>query len=193
MKQYALLYGTYYVPDREGLLYRDGKVEPGLGVTPEEVFGSEAVGDHHGLVFVDTLDQQPPVPGNLATLTIETDYAEGIFFVNAHLRLKARGNGKPVPALSPPPEGSAPGSSLARRVPVQLTGIHLHGVLFVAGDIVMEGQPRLFGALVTGGRVMRASQTAGPFELWFNDDLRSGLVRGFPLVYVAPGTLQERS
>lgn len=189
MKQYAFLYGAYYGMDRNGLLYPNGIMETELGLTADEVFGSKSVGDHHGLVFVDTLDQRPPHGDNLGTLSLETEYAEGLFVVNAHVSLKPQGTGKSVPALSPPHEGS---SSLATRVPVQLTGVHLHGVLYVAGDVVVEGRPRIYGAVMAEGRLVGGSTTGGTLEIWYNDDLRSGLLRGMPLVYVAPGTWREQ-
>jgi len=189
MKKQAFLYGSYYTLERDGLLYRNGMVEPGFGRTTDEVFGSEAVGDHHGLVFVDTLDQRPPGADNLGTLSLETEYAEGLFVVNAHLHLKPKGNGKSVPVLSPPSEGM---SSLASRVPVELTGVHLQGALYTPGDLSFEGRPRLYGALVVGGKVTQSSEISGPLEVWYNYDLRSGLARGMPLVYVAPGTWLEK-
>jgi hypothetical protein len=34
--------------------------------------------------------------------------------------------------------------------------------------------------------------TSRPLEVWYNHDLRAGLMRGMPLVYVAPGTWYER-
>jgi len=188
MKQYAFFYGAYYGMDRNGLLYPNGIMETGLGMTADEVFGSQSVGDHHGLVFVDTLDQRSPHGDNLGTLTLETEYAEGLFVVNAHVSLKPKGTGKSVPTLSPPNEGS---SSLATRVPVQLTGMHLQGVLYAAGDVVVEGRPRIYGAVMAEGRVVGSSTNEETLEVWYNDDLRSGLLRGMPLVYVAPGTWRE--
>jgi hypothetical protein len=192
MKQYAWLYGSYFVPDWDGLLYRNGKVEPGLGLTPDSVFQSEAVGDHHGLVFVDTMDQRPPGPDNLGTLMLEVPYAEGIFIVNAHLNFKPKGPGRSVPVLSPPGEGAGSSGSLWTRIPVQLNGIHIQGVVYTAGDLRIEGQPRIYGALAVGGRVTGVSPTSGPLELWYNSDLRSGMVRGLPLVSIAPGTWLEQ-
>ncbi|OLD41658.1 MAG: hypothetical protein E6K58_12465 [Nitrospirae bacterium] len=189
MKKQALLYGSYYGLERDGLLYQNGRVEPGLGRTADEVFGSEAVGDHHGLVFVDTLDRRPPGTDNLGTLSLETEYAEGLFVVNAHLHLKPKGIGKSVPVLSPPGEGL---SSLGSRVPVELTGIHLQGVLYTPGDLTIEGRPRMYGALVVGGKVTQTSEVSGQLEIWYNYGLRSGIVQGMPLVYVAPGTWVEK-
>ncbi len=188
MKNHSLLFGSYYVLGRDGLLYRNGQIEPGLGLAAEEVLGAEFLGDNKGLVFIDTLDQRPPRPDNLGTLSLETSYAEGLFVVNAHVRLKPKGMGVSMSILSPPVEGS---SSPGTRIPVQLAGVHINGVLYVAGDVTLEGEPRVYGALVTGGQVRKGSETAGYLEAWYNHDLRSGLVQGVPLVYVAPGTWQE--
>ncbi|MEK7269068.1 MAG: hypothetical protein AAB093_06680, partial [Nitrospirota bacterium] len=121
--------------------------------------------------------------------SLETEYAEGLFVMNAHLHLKPKGTGKSVPVLSPPSEGM---SSLASRVPVELTGVHIQGALYTPGDLSFEGRPRLYGALVVGGKVTQSSEISGPLEVWYNYDLRSGLARGMPLVYVAPGTWLEK-
>src|SRR2546428_10615 len=52
-KDYAQRFGSYYVPDREGLLYRNGMTDPSHALTPSQVFGSQEVGDQRGLVFID--------------------------------------------------------------------------------------------------------------------------------------------
>ena len=187
MKKHAMAYGEVYVRERDGLLYRHGRIEPGLGVTLDSLMHSEMVGDHRGVVFVDTLDQQPPRADNLGTLSVEPDYAEGVFIINANLRVKPRGGGRAVTVLSPPSETMATGS----RLPVDLQGIHFSGVLSVAGELRFEGRPRLFGALMTGGSVIADGTGSGPLELWTDFELRFGLVRGIPLVFVAPGTWRE--
>ena len=189
LKKHAMVYGAYYVRDRDGLLYRNGRIQPGLGVSVDALFHSAAVGDHQGLVFVDTLDQQAPRADNLGSLTVETEYAEGLFIVNANLRLKPKGIGRAVPALSPPNEGStAPGG----RVPLELSGVHLRGVLSVAGDLTFEGRPRAFGGVMTGGQVIADGAGSDFMEVWADYELRHGLVRGMPLVFVAPGTWMEK-
>jgi hypothetical protein len=189
LKRQALLHGAYYARGPDGLFYRNGAMAHGTGRSAEEVFGSQSVGDHRGLVFVDTLDQMAPRPDNLGTITLETDYAEGIFLINAHVILKPKGAGQSVPALSPPAEGS---TSLGSRIPVELTGIHLRGVLLVAGHLSFEGQPRLYGGLVVGGKVMSLTGNGPQLEVWYDHDLRSGLMRGMPLVYQASGTWREQ-
>lgn len=188
LKQYAMRYGTYYVRDREGLFYRNGNLQPGLGIPAAQVFDSETVGDHRGLVFVDTLDQRAPHGENLGLVTLETEYAEGLFAINAHVRFKPKGAGKPVPALSPPPEGK---TSLATRIPVQLSGIHLQGMLYTAGDLIFEDAPRVYGAVAAGGQVVKAAENSQNLEVWYTYELKSGFVRGLPVVSVAPGTWQE--
>jgi hypothetical protein len=164
LKKYALQHGVYYARDTSGLLYRNGTIMPGPGVTADEVFQSSTVGQHHGLVFIDTLDQLPPRPDNLGTLLINVDYAEGLFVVNAHVQLK----------------------------PVTLPSIHLNGVLATPGDLFYEGQPHVFGALLIEGRVLPVASTPSPIEVWYDYDFRNGLFRGLPVVYVAPGTWHEK-
>ena len=189
LKKHAMQHGSYYARDTSGLLYRYGAVDSGFGVTIEEVFRSQTVGHNRGLVFIDTLDQLPPRPDNLGTVLINTDYAEGLFVVNAHVHFKPSGVGKSVPVLSPPKDGS---SSFAARIPVTLSGVHLNGVLATPGDLFYEGQPRVFGALLVEGRVLSDASTPVPLEVWYDYDFRNGLFRGLPIVYVASGTWQEK-
>jgi|CXWL01.1.fsa_nt_gi hypothetical protein len=189
LKEAARTFGTYYARGGNGLLYRDGVIEPGQAVTVDDVFRSEAVGQHHGLVFIDTLDGQAPNGANLGTLTVTTDYAEGLFVVNANLVLAPQGTGRSVAVLSPPAEGS---TQLATRVPVQLGPINIQGVLYVAGNLAVEGHPSIYGGLIVGGTVTPRFGGNDALEVWYNADLQKGLVRGVPLVYVASGTWAER-
>jgi hypothetical protein len=189
LKRYALQHGSYYARDAAGLLYRNGTIGSGLGVTADDVIRSSAVGHNRGLVFIDTLDQLPPRPDNLGTILIETDYAEGLFVVNAHVQWRPRGVGRSVPVLSPPTGGS---SSFAARIPVTLSSIHLRGVLSTPGDLSYENQPRVFGALLVDGRILGSSDTSTPLEVWYDHDFRNGMFRGLPVVYVARGTWQQK-
>jgi hypothetical protein len=174
MKREALRDGTYYARGQDGLLYRHGVIEPGLGATADDLFRSATVGDHHGLVFVDTLDQTPPRADNLGTITVHADYAEGIFLLNAHVTFAPGGTGRSIPAQ------------------VELAGIHLRGALVTPGDVMIEGQPRIHGAVVVGGKIEPAPGSSARLEIWYDDDLRTGLIRGVPLVYQAPGTWLEK-
>jgi hypothetical protein len=189
MKRAALRDGTYYARGQDGLLYRHGTIEPGLGLTADDVLRSATVGDHHGLVFVDTLDRTPPRADNLGTITVHADYAEGVFVLNAQVTFAPLGAGKSLPVLSPPPDAQVPGEA---RIPVELAGIHLRGVLVTPGDVMIEGQPRIHGAVVAGGKIESAPGSSARLEIWYDDDLRTGLIRGVPLVYQAPGTWLEK-
>ncbi len=190
LKRMAMQFGRYYALDREGLLYPGGVVAPGLGHSAAEVFASKGPGDHRGLIFVDTLDGLPPRTDNMGTIVLDQEYAEGIFIVNAHVLWKAGTPGKAVPALSPPPEGQ---QSLGTRVPVQLSGIHLQGVLYAAGDVRYAGHLKVYGGVVAQGAIVDSTNGSGILEAWYNHDLREGLVQGLPLVFVAPGSWQAKT
>ena len=183
-KDHARRFGAYYVPDREGRLYKNGMMYPSAARMPAEVFGSQAVGDQHGLVFIDTLDQQPPAETNLPTLVLDSPYMEGTLYINAHVILRPEGRGETIPALSPPVE-AAPG--FASRIPVTLTGVTIRGVLHVSGTLTVEGQPRVFGAVAAG----RGLAGGGVLEVWYNADLGRGRVQGLPVVFPVRGTWRE--
>lgn len=189
LKQMAKRFGRYYGIDREGLLYPLGLIQAGLGRPAAEVFASKGLGDHRGMIFVDTLDGMPPRRDNLGTIVLDQEYAEGIFVVNAHVLWKAGHSGQSVPVLSPPPEGQM---SFGTRVPVQLHDIHLQGVLYVAGDVRYAGHLKVYGAVVAQGAILDGMNGSGVLEVWYNHDLREGLVQGMPVVFVAPGSWQVK-
>jgi hypothetical protein len=189
MKDVALRDGTYYAHGQDGLLYRHGLIEPGLGVTAAAAFQSGAVGDHRGLVFVDTLDRTPPRADNLGTLVLNADYMEGVFVINAHVRFTPTGTGKSMPAHSPLLEGQGPTEP---RTSVQLTGIQLRGALITAGNLAIGGPSRIYGAIIVGGFMEQASDTGAHLEVWYDDDFRTGFFQGLPLVYQVRGTWLEK-
>jgi hypothetical protein len=135
-------------------------------------------------VFIDTIDGKAPSLDNVGTLVLDTDYFEGLLVVQGNVILRPGPSGKSVPALSPSPEGT---NSLGARVPVQLTGIHVNGVLYAAGTIILERSTRMHGALIAGNTVTTAG-TGMVAEVWYNIELKQGLFRGVPVVYRAPGT-----
>ena len=184
LKKTALRWGTYYRLDRVGQLHPQGASDSDQGITPADALESQAVGDHRGLVFIDTVDGQPPRVDNMGTLVLDTDYVEGLLVVQGHMVLRPRAAGKSVPVLSPSPPGT---QSLGTRVPVQLSGIHVNGLLYAAGAIRIERSARLYGAMMAGQSVTSIG-TGTVIEIWYNADLAQGLFRGFPVVYRAPGT-----
>ena len=184
LKKIALRWGTYYRLDRVGQLHLQGASDSAQGITPADALKSQAIGDSRGLVFIDTVDGQPPLVDNMGTLVLDTDYFEGLLVVQGHLVLRPRAVGKSVPVLSPSPPGT---QSLGTRVPVQLSGIHVNGLLYAAGAIRIERSARLYGAMMAGQSVTSIG-TGTVIEVWYNADLAQGLFRGLPVVYRAPGT-----
>ncbi|MBH0179497.1 MAG: hypothetical protein HP491_16965 [Nitrospira sp.] len=181
-KRIAQRHGRYFAIDRDGFLHPDGVVRPGYGLTPEAVLQSKIPGDHRGLIFIDTLDQTAPREDNLGTLRLHTAYWEGHLVMQGHIVVAPIGSGRSIPALSPPDTEQV---SEQVRTPVQLSRVHLNGVLSAAGNITVAGSARVYGAVITGGTIL--SSSGGTLEVWYDHDLSQGLYRGVPLVYRAPG------
>jgi hypothetical protein len=183
-KDYAQRFGSYYVPDREGRLYRNGMTDLSQPLTTSQVFGSQEVGDQRGLVFIDTLDQQQPNETNQATLILEAPYMEGTFYINAHVVVRPQGTGRMVPAFTAPPEGQ---SAVASHGAASITEVTINGVLHAAGTLRVDREIRVFGAVVAERRLAGA----GLLEVWYDADLGRGRVRGLPVVYPVRGTWRE--
>lgn len=181
-KELALKFGSYYVPDRTGRLYRDGVMDPAMAQTPDEAFGNGGL--PHGLVFVDTLDQAPPSADNLPTLVVNSPYMEGVFFINAHVVLNPEGPGKTISAVSPPSDGT---TNAASRVPVSISGVTIQGVFHATGTVSTERDVRIFGSLVAE----RGLTGRGLLEVWYNYDLGRGLFQGLPVVFPLSGSWRE--
>lgn len=188
LKRVAKRFGRYFAIDHDGLLYPQGIVEPGKGLSPEIALQSEAPGDQLGLIFIDTLDQMPPRPDNLGILRLKAPYLEGTVVMQGHLELAPSGTGSTISALSPPITDQ--GHSLT-RAPVHLSGMNVNGVLYASGTITLTGRVRLYGAVMAGETITRADSSSS-LEVWYDHDLGEGLFRGLPVVYRAPGTWMAR-
>ena len=117
--------------------------DPSHALTPSQVFGSQEVGDQRGLVFIDTLDQQPPNETNQVTLMLEAPYMEGTFYINAHVVLQPQGTGQAIQTLTPLPEGQPVSAS---PVPVSLAEVTIKGVLYTTRTLRVDTEVRVFGA-----------------------------------------------
>jgi hypothetical protein len=188
IKRVAKRFGRYFAIDREGLLYPQGFVEPGRGISPDEVFRSQGSGDQLGLIFIDTLDQMPPRADNLGIVRLHAPYLEGMAVVQGHVVLAPSGSGRPIGVLSPQSIDQSP--DVARTF-IQLSGIHFNGVLHASGDITIAGKVKLYGAVAAGGTIFSAG-SGSSLEVWYDYDLSRGLYRGLPVVYRAPGTWMTR-
>ncbi|HEY5932605.1 MAG TPA: hypothetical protein VIT63_06795 [Nitrospira sp.] len=188
LKRIAKRFGRYVAIDREGLLYPQGIVEPGRGISADELLRSQGPGDQHGLIFIDTLDQTAPRADNLGVVKLHAPYVEGMVVVQGHVVLAPSGSGQSVTALSPrqTDQGADPA-----RTSVQLSGMHFNGVLYAASNITVTGKVRVYGAVVAGGTIVSDSP-GNRLEVWYDHDLGQGLFRGLPVVYRAPGTWVAR-
>ncbi|MBX3302919.1 MAG: pilus assembly PilX N-terminal domain-containing protein [Nitrospira sp.] len=188
LKRMAKRFGRYFAIDREGFLYPQGIIEPGRGVSPDEVFKFQTPGDQQGLVFIDTLDQTAPRADNLGVLKLQAPYFEGTMVVQGHVVLAPNGSGSSIRVLSPPKtdQGNDP-----IRMPIELSGMHFNGVLYASGHITVAGGVRLYGA-VMAGETIASSDSGSSLEVWYDHDLGQGLFRGLPVVYRAPGTWMAR-
>lgn len=188
LKQVAMRFGNYYAIDRQGLLYQDGLVEPGRGLSPEQVFGSPRVGEQLGLIFVDTLDGTAPHGDNLGTLQLSTRYFEGVAVIQGHVVFGPSSTGRTLKAQSPQTGG---GGGHEERRSVFLTGVHLNGVLYAAGNITVSNAGKIYGTVIAEGDI-RSMDPGAVLEVWHDEDMSRGLFRGVPLVARAPGTWMSR-
>lgn len=188
MKDAARRFGAYYLLRRDGYLYPGATSRTELRRTANEVFASATVSDHRGLVYIDFESVGEVDAPWRPTLTVTVPYTEGLFVVDANVHWRPRGTGQSVPSLSPPPEGF---SAVHERVPVTLSRINLQGVLMTFGSLTIWGQARVFGALSVGQALEAGTSGGDRIEVWYSHELRQGLVRGMPLVYLVPGSFRE--
>ncbi|MFO0766161.1 MAG: hypothetical protein U0231_05080 [Nitrospiraceae bacterium] len=56
-----------------------------------------------------------------------------------------------------------------------------------------SGRVNVFGGVMAQGNVSASGGELGQLEVWYNYELREGLVRGMPVVFVSPGSWQVRA
>jgi hypothetical protein len=180
LKTFAKTWGVYFGTDREGFLYLDGILDPSHRRTPYQALAYHDAGNDRGLVFIDTVDQKPPDGTNFATLDLPVDYMEGLFSIQAHLTLRESGSGRAILVQSPPLEET----KTASRETVVLPSIQLKGVLSTAGQLIVEGHPTVFGALIAQQGITGSGQP----EVWYDADLRTGYFPGLPTATMLKGS-----
>jgi len=181
LKKFSRKWGVYFGTDRAGFLYRNGVPDAAHRVSAAQALAGVASGDRRSLVFIDTVDQNPPDGTNLATLDLPVGYLEGIFSIQANVIFRESGPGRQLQVLSPPTEGT---NDPASRRSVVIPAVHLKGLLSVAGDLSVEGHPNVFGALITRQRLSGSGQP----EVWYDADLRTGYLPGLPSASVLEGS-----
>jgi hypothetical protein len=185
VKSLALDTGGYYGTDRSGNLYLEGKRDAAHRTTLADVLSAHGGDSRRNLFFIDTVDGHPPDGSNLAELVWPAGYNKGFFFINADVVLDGTGAGAARTVLSPPEEGTTDDST---RQTVRLSGIHVDGVLSVAGRLTTAGHPGIFGSL----SARNGFAGSGKPEIWYDADLSSGTYSGLPVAVPAKGTWSVR-
>jgi hypothetical protein len=179
LKRYAQRHGRYLTTRGTGLLYDN---DQGPGVPPNAVFtSSDDESRKPGIVFIDTLDQQPPRADNLEQLRVEFGFARADAFVGAHLVMTGAA-GRSVVVDTPAEEGNPSAGPAVRGI--TLSGIHYVGALLVAGRVRVENRVNVFGAIKAG----QGFDDVGGLEVWYDETLKTGYRKGFAPVLVKPGS-----
>lgn len=191
IKNYAKEYGLYYTTDANGNIYLNGGGSP---FTLNQVLSSSYTGDSKGLVFIDTIDGDPPNPAgsNLANLSPgQINYSEGLFYIAANINVNGNGAGLTLSAASPPYDLSLfdPTTSIdeGKRVAINISGINLKGMLYSPGRIGITGDMAIYGSMVAE----RGFTGIGKIEVWYNYDYTTGSFPGQPAILKAKGTWHE--
>jgi hypothetical protein len=165
-KQMAMSHGRYYSTDAAGVIYKNG--DPARPVDFLTEFGVNNRDTYpYDLVFIDTINRQPPSANgsNLATIKASGNGLglKGIFWIGANFDGSGIGNPPFVLDAQDPNGNPPPGGKLQQ--------IFLEGVLYAAGTVAMAGNCGVYGSVVakqgfTGG---------GTPDIWYNNKLASGL------------------
>ncbi|MBI3621626.1 MAG: hypothetical protein HY208_05495 [Nitrospirae bacterium] len=174
LKRWARRFGRYYTTDPEGRLYLDGRFPAG-GL--DEVL--EGDDEPVPLIFIDTIDGQPPRSGpggNLPTLTLSRSTGFHRVFIGGHLVLR--------PSILPDDAPLVVSSPLGDGESVTLHGVAFTGGFFVAGRLTVARESRVFGAIYAGGGFEGTEQ----LELWYDRRLGDATRPGWPVVSLLPGS-----
>lgn len=159
-KNLALSNGRYYTTDSSGNIYKDG-VE--VDFYTEFADYNPTVYD---LVFIDTIDQQPPAAdgSNLSTISISGDSEgiKGIFYIGANFDVAGVGSPPTVVATDPD------------SYEFSLSNIFLDGVLYAAGTLAMAGNAGVYGSVVT----QMGFVGNGTPDVYYNSELANGINMG---------------
>jgi hypothetical protein len=174
LKRLARRFGQYYTTDQQGWLYRDGQPP---AMEADAVFG--AIDEPASVLFIDTIDGQPPrlgPGGNLPTITLSRSTGSPRAYIGGHLVLAPSDplGDAPLTVLSPLADGGT----------VALEGVVFSGGFFVAGRLTVERESRLFGAIYAAGGFEGTER----LELWYDRRFGDGAWPGWPVVSILPGS-----
>lgn len=172
-KDYAISHGRYYSTNEDGeILNANGDV-----VDFAEEFQADSNGDGDvtpeereeypfDLVFIDTIDGEPPADdgSNLATIEVSGNSPgiKGLYFINANFDVTGIGN-PPDLTNAEMPDLTIPEDPLDK--------IFLDGVMYTAGTCDMGGNAGVYGSVVAE----KGFEGGGTPNIWFNHKLKDGL------------------
>jgi hypothetical protein len=161
-KTLAQANNRYFTTDVDGKIYRNG-----IEIDFYQAFTSTDPEPPFELAFIDTLDQQPPLPdgSNLATVDIQGnngvgDRIRGFFYFCANFELG--GVGSPASYTTTNPLTGAP---------ITIPKIWLAGLLYSAGTADMDGNAGVYGAMVAE----KGFAGGGTPDIYFNQGLKDGM------------------
>ncbi|MFQ5780142.1 MAG: hypothetical protein ACE5HN_05065 [Nitrospiria bacterium] len=175
IKRIVMEYGEYYVVSPDGHLEQNG-VDKG---TFDEIFPPGA--SEYRLVWIDVDPDSSTSP-----ITLEGGDYKGYFYFSGDVIIEGNQAGKIVEAASPPwPTPTSPPQ------PVSLNNVNLDGLLYVQGEIDLNGPFSVYGAVFAGQGF--SGDGAGHLEVWYNNDFRSATYSGLPSIVLLKGTWRTLS
>ncbi|MFQ5780595.1 MAG: hypothetical protein ACE5HN_07385 [Nitrospiria bacterium] len=175
IKRIVMRYGDYYVVSPDGHLEQNG-VDKG---TFDDVFSPAT--PQYRLAWIDVNQDSSTEP-----IVIDGRSYKGYFYFSGDVIIEGDQVGQSVEAASPPwPTPASPPQ------PVNLNNVNLDGLLYVQGEIDLNGPFSVYGAVFAGQGF--SGDGAGLLEVWYNNDFRSATYSGLPSIVLLKGTWRTLS
>lgn len=187
-KTAAQIHGTYYSTDASGNIYRGSVQSDATLVTDfkSEIDQASEVSVNSGtpgdqtlpqplIVFVDTIDGNPPVAdgSNLCDISITGGggmFTRGLLYVAGDLYIGGSGS-PPAVWIQNPEYVQSEGASGAQ----ELVNIRFMGLLYTSGTYAQQGNAATYGAIIAEN----GFGTGGTPDVWYDESLRLGLPFSF--------------
>ncbi|MFW5870098.1 MAG: hypothetical protein ACOCVL_00385 [Candidatus Sumerlaeota bacterium] len=165
--------GRYFSTDASGNIYRDGVETAENIVNFDDEFGdADRENSPYDLVFIDTIDGNPPADdgSNLATIQNSGNNIgmKGVFYLCANYDQQGIGNPATLDSAekpNPQPDGST------EYTMTSLSKVYLDGIIYAAGTVRFQGNPVIYGACIAE----KGYLSGGTPDIYFNHNLVDGL------------------
>jgi len=170
-KAQAHAHGRYYSTDASGNVYLDGVEDSAHLVDFNDEFGeADRVNSPYDLVFIDTIDGNPPASDGSNLATVQNSGTgigmKGVFWIGANLT--QTGSGNPAALVAEMPDGDTDDTNNPSE---SLPKVYLDGVLYTAGWMDLAGNPVVYGSVVAE----KGYASGGTPEIYYNYRLKDGL------------------